>query len=513
MIQNKTYIEISEVSKEYPGVKALNSVSFTINQGEIHCIVGENGAGKSTLMKILGGVEKMSSGEIKVEGDPIKFNNVKDAIERGIVLISQELNIAPNMKVYENIFMGNEINNRGILDIKKMKEISLKLLNSLRANFSVDLYTEDLSVAQQQLVEIARALHHNGKCLIMDEPTSSLTDEETEILFGLIKELKNKGITIIFISHRLQEVMRIADKVTVLRDGKYIGTLAKNELNEQKIVNWMVGRTLGDYYQHDYNKNLPDEDFFVVENFGDDKKVFDVSFSAKKGEILGIAGLVGAGRTELCDLIFGITKKKRGKLFLNGKEIIINSPYDAIINGMGYVPEDRKKNGLLLELSVAFNLVINIIDTPLISKYHIINSKKLNKIAQQAVIERNIRTPDINREVKYLSGGNQQKVLLERWLQTNPNILFLDEPTRGIDVGAKSEIYKLIGELSLKGVTIIFISSELPEVIGLSQRILVMHEGKIAAELINKKDFTQENIIAYASGIKNSKNNQIGSEI
>jgi len=498
----KVLIEIKEVSKEYPGVKALKSVSFNINEGEVHCIVGENGAGKSTLMKILSGVETLDSGEIKIDGKTVMFNNVRDALEMGIVLISQELNIAPNMKVFENIFMGNEILKKGVLDIKKMKQISKNLLSTLGANFPVDIYAEELSTAEQQQIEIARALKHNSRILIMDEPTASLTEREVEKLFEVIKELKKKRITIIFISHRLSEVIKIADKVTVLRDGAYIGTLSRDNLDEQKIIEWMVGRTITDYYDHEYNRNLPIDKYFVVENYGDDEKVLDVSFSAKKGEILGIAGLVGAGRTELCNLIFGITKKKHGKIFFEGKEIEIKNPSDAIKKGVGYVPEDRKRHGLFLELSVAFNLLVNVIDRGPISRSKIVNHKRIREIAQRVVLMRNIQTPDVDREIKYLSGGNQQKVLVERWIQTTPNILFLDEPTRGIDVGAKSEIYKLIGELAISGVTIIFISSDLPEVIGLAQRILVMHKGKIVTELTEKEEFTQENILAYACGLK-----------
>lgn len=497
----KVLIEINNVSKEYPGVQALKNVSFTIKEGEVHSIVGENGAGKSTLMKILSGIETMTSGEIRLNGKPINLNGIRDGIKLGINLISQELNIAPDMKVYENIFMGSEINKYGRLNRKKMKEIARSLLDSLGASFSVDIYANELSVAEQQQVEIARALRYDGNILIMDEPTASLTDSETEKLFKVIKQLKSRGIIVIFISHRLPEVINIADSVTVLRDGKYIGTL-EGELEEQKIVNWMVGRKLSDYYHHVFNENLPEKDYFVVENFGDNKEVFDVSFSVKKGEILFLAGLVGAGRTELCNLIFGINKKESGKLYLDGEEIVINNPYEAIKKGVGYVPEDRKNQGLFLELSTAFNIVINIADTNLISKNNIISYRKINKITQNAISARNIRTPDINREVMYLSGGNQQKVLLARWLEIEPDILILDEPTRGIDVGAKSEIYELIGELSVKGVTIIIVSSDFPEVIGMAQRILIMREGRIVSELTDKKDFTQENILAYASGIK-----------
>jgi len=502
--KDKFILEIRHISKEYPGVQALKDVSFAIKEGQVHGIVGENGAGKSTLMKILSGVEQMSSGELVLNDMVIDLDGIREAIDLGINLISQELNIAPDMKVYENIFIGSEIHRYGKLDRKKMKEVSRDLLDSLGASFSIDVYANELSVAEQQQVEIARALRYKGNILIMDEPTASLTDSETDKLFEVINQLRDRGITVIFISHRLPEVMYIADSVTVLRDGRYIGTLEKGELDEDTIVKWMVGRELSDYYYHKYNEELPQSDYFVVENYSDNKEVFDVSFSVKKGEIICLAGLVGAGRTEMCNLIFGINKKQGGRLYLAGKELNIRNPYDAIKEGIGYVPEDRKNQGLFLELSCALNVVINIVDTDLISKNMVINHKNVNEVVQKAVASRNIRTPDIDREVMYLSGGNQQKVLLARWLEIKPDILILDEPTRGIDVGAKSEIYELIGELSVKGVTIIIISSDFPEVIGMAQRILVMREGKIVSEIKNKKEFTQENILAYATGIKDT---------
>ena len=502
MAHEHALLQINRVSKQYPGVQALQDVTFTINRGEVHAVVGENGAGKSTLMKILSGAESMTSGELVLEGSVIHLSGIKEAIDLGINLISQELNITPDMTVYENIFTGSEIAKYGILNRKEMKEFAGRLLESLGASFGAEVYAGELSIAEQQQVEIARALRHNGNILIMDEPTASLSDRETARLLDVIRGLRDRGISIIFISHRLPEVLQIADAVTVLRDGMYIGTMRGDEIDEENIVKWMIGRALSDYYPDSISTSLSQGDYFVAQQFGDGKDVFDVSFSAKKGEILVITGLVGAGRTELSNLIFGINDKQTGVFYLDGNRLEINDPADAMNNGIGYVPEDRRAHGLFLELSCAHNIVINVVDTEPISRRNVLNLKKLSEVAQEAVIDRNIQTPDIDREVMYLSGGNQQKVLLARWLQAKPAVLILDEPTRGIDVGAKSEIYQLISDLAAAGVTIILISSDLPEVIGMAQRILVMREGRLVAEIRDKEQFTQENILAYASGIK-----------
>jgi len=500
---DKILLEIKRVSKQYPGVRALKDVSFTINKGEVHAVVGENGAGKSTLMKILSGVETMTSGELVLDGKPIRLTGIKDAIDLGINLISQELNIAPDMTAYENIFIGSEIKSNGMLNRREMRAFAQRLLDSLGATFSADTYAGDLSIAEQQQVEIARALRYDSRILIMDEPTASLSERETEKLFEVIRGLRARGITVIFISHRLKEVLEIADAVTVLRDGMYVGTMRGDEIQEQQIVRWMIGRELEDYYPDTSGISSGTEDYFIVENMGDNENVFNVSFSVKKGEILGITGLVGAGRTELINLIFGILPKQTGEVYLEGRRLDIGEPADAIKLGIGYVPENRRDYGLFLELSCAHNIVINVADREPISRYKILNLRKVEEVAWRAVKARNISTPDIDREVMYLSGGNQQKVLLARWLEARPKVLILDEPTRGIDVGAKSEIYQLIAELAAQGVTIILISSELPEVIGLAQRILVMRGGRVVTELTKREQFDQELILAYASGIKN----------
>lgn len=502
MADANVLLQINQVSKQYPGVQALQDVTFAINRGEVHAVVGENGAGKSTLMKILSGAESMTSGELVLEGRVTQLAGIKEAIDLGINLISQELNITPDMTVYENIFTGSELAKYGILNRKAMKESSERLLESLGASFSPEAYAGDLSIAEQQQVEIARALRHNGNILIMDEPTASLSDRETARLLDVIRGLRDRGISVIFISHRLPEVLQIADAVTVLRDGVYIGTMRGDEINERDMVRWMIGRALSDYYPDIPAAGSSQRGYFVARGFDDGKGVFNASFSVSKGEILAITGLVGAGRTELGNLIFGIGEKQAGDLYLDGKKLDIKDPVDAISYGIGYVPEDRRAHGLFLELSCAHNIVINVAHTEPISRRNVLDLRKLKEVAEEAVARRNIQTPDIDREVMYLSGGNQQKVLLARWLEVRPKVLILDEPTRGIDVGAKSEIYQLISELSAAGVTIILISSDLPEVIGMAQRILVMREGRLVAEISNREEFTQENILAYASGIK-----------
>ncbi|MDC7245315.1 MAG: sugar ABC transporter ATP-binding protein [Sphaerochaetaceae bacterium] len=499
-VADTAIMEIIDVTKIYPGVKALKNVSFAIQKGEIHAVVGENGAGKSTLMKILSGIETQTSGKIRMNGELRVFHDVKQGIELGINLISQELNIVPELSVYENIFIGSELNTKGFLKRKEMIESSKILLKRLGAPIDVHTQANRLSVAEQQQVEIARALRYEGKVLIMDEPTASLSETETENLFDVIRKLKDQGMTTIFISHRLPEVMQIADAVTVLRDGAYIGTMYGDQIDEQKIVKWMVGRELSDYYHHKVVTDLSNEEYFKVVNVGDGKKVRDVSFFAKKGELLCLAGLVGSGRTEFCNLVFGVAPRISGNVFLNGSEIVPD-PSLAIKSGVGYVPEDRKSQGLFLELSCSMNITTNIIDSDRISRHGIVNLGKIKEISEQSVKEHKIHTPNIQRQVIFLSGGNQQKVLLARWLETKPSLLILDEPTRGIDVGAKSEIYELMGELVSNGVTVLMISSDLPEIIGMAQRILVMREGQIVTELVDKKDFSQEKIMAYASGI------------
>ncbi len=493
-------LSLSNISKSFPGVKALDAVCFELRPREVHAVMGENGAGKSTLMKILGGVYPMDSGDIFFAGERVEIGSPAKAGRLGISLIAQELNIAGNLTVYQNVFMGHEIGGWGFLNRREMLKRTAAALERLGAAIAPDRIASTLSTAEQQSVEIARALVHNSRVLIMDEPTAALSEKETAKLFAVIAELK-KDIGIIYISHRMQEIRLIADRVTVMRDGKHIGTLDKDKIEVDAIVSMMVGREItSDYYIRGI-KTAKAADRLKVCGLGDGVKIKNASFQAAGGEILGFAGLVGSGRTELMRLIFGIDKKTSGTIRLDGKEAAIASPKQAIDLGVGYLPEDRKLQGLFLEMSVQQNICANIYSqTAGFGLF--LNDKKDNAIARQSSERLSIRTPSTRRKVGTLSGGNQQKTLLARWLAIKPRVLMLDEPTRGVDVNSKQEIYRIIGDIAGQGVLVIFISSELPEVVGLAQRVLVMREGEIRANLSRPEEISQENIMQYAMGFK-----------
>lgn len=492
-------LQVVGLSKEFPGVKALDDVDLEVRSGEIHVVMGENGAGKSTLMKILAGVYTADKGEIYLSGQRVHIGNPLEAIHLGINLIYQELSIAPNLSVAENIFMGSELSHHGLIDRSSMLKKSAEILKLLGAPYSPATIAGSLSIAEQQQIEIARALNHKSKILIMDEPTAALSDRETDKLFEVVLSLRDQGISIIYISHRMNEVARIADRVSVLRDGQYIGTLEKKEINPRKIVTMMVGRSLDDFYKHEINTNVR-KGTFIVDGFSDGKLVEDVSFDVGAGEILGISGLVGAGRTELARMIFGIDSRKSGVLYLDGEEISIRTPGDAIRYSIGYVPEDRKSQGLFLDMSVGDNIGMNVL--PDLSKGGVLPKGTNDRFSLKAIKDLNIKVASPSAKVLSLSGGNQQKVLLARWLAINPRVLILDEPTRGVDVGAKSEIYRIIGELASRGVAVIFISSELPEIVGIAQRVLIMREGRMIGEIRERSEISQENIMSYATGVR-----------
>ncbi len=497
--KGKLILSVQEISKHFPGVQALQQVSLDFRTEEVHVIMGENGAGKSTLMKILAGIYKPDQGKIILEGKEVEIENPVKAQQLGINLISQELNIAGNLTVAENIFMGNEPHKYYLVNREKMNTEAAEALNKLGATFPVTIQAGKLSIAEQQQIEIARSIAHNGKILIMDEPTAALSERETERLFELILTLKKNGMSIIYISHRLAEVGIIADRVSILRDGKYIGTLERENLDNSKIVQMMVGRELTDFYKHDTaSKLIPNR--LEVKGLTDNKKVKPATFSVSGGEIVALAGLVGSGRTELARLLFGADRKSAGEIYVDGKNCLIESPRDAMKNGIGYVPEDRKLLGLFLQMSGHENITMNVMDKT--AKMWILDNQKNSSITKNAIERLNIRIATPKTKALSLSGGNQQKLLLARWLEINPKVLILDEPTRGVDVGAKSEIYKLIGEIAQRGVAVIFISSELPEVVGIAQRVLIMRNGSIVAEIKDKQDMTQENILAYATGVK-----------
>jgi ribose transport system ATP-binding protein len=492
-------LEMEGIAKRFHGVPALQNVNLTIYPREVHALMGENGAGKSTLMKILAGAYIADEGEIRISSQPVKITDPGTARKAGINLIYQELNVAPNLTVTENIFMGSELRQGQFLDRQAMQREAQQVLESLGASFAPNDLVSTLSIAEQQQVEIARALKDKSRILVMDEPTAALSDRETERLFEVIRKLRNDGIAIIYISHRMEEIYALADRISVLRDGQYIGSLTRDEISPQRLVQMMVGRPMENFYEHQRQNNTS-KVVLEVRNISDGRKVQPTNFKLHAGEILGLAGLVGAGRTELCRLIFGADPKVSGEIFLNGKKLDINMPSDAIAVGIGYVPEDRKDQGLFLEMSARKNIGINRLLQD--AKGGIVNWGLVNRTATEAVENLHIRLANLEIRAVDLSGGNQQKLLLARWLAIQPRVLMLDEPTRGVDIGAKSEIYRIISELAAQGVAILMVSSELPEIVGMSDRVLVMREGQLVGELDDSpgKEITQEKIMHYATG-------------
>lgn len=501
MASQEYILEVKDVSKSFPGVKALQDVSFFLRKGSVHALLGENGAGKSTLVNILSGLYKPDKGNIFIEGKEVHFENTIQSQRCGISVIHQELNLCWNLTVAENIFLNREITGPlGFCRIQDMNEAARNLLEKVGAGHIVPSQkVGELSVASQQMVEIAKAVSVNAKIIIMDEPTSSITDKEVALLFQIIKNLQRNGVSIIYISHKIDEIFNICDEVTVLRDGVLVDTMPIEDVTIDKIIELMVGRPLDRIYPSAEYK-MSEKTIFEVKSLYKEGFVNDVSFEIKKGEILGVFGLVGSGRTEMAKVLFGRFSKDKGKIFLDGEEIGINNPNDAIKHGIALVTEDRKKEGLILILSVKDNIMSSNLDL-VIKLLGFIDRRKEREIASQGVQKLQIKTPSIDFIVKFLSGGNQQKVILSRWLSRNIKVLILDEPTRGIDVGAKAEIYEIMRMLCKNGVAILMISSELPEILGMSDRIAVMHNNKIV-KIFNKQEATQEKIMYYATGGK-----------
>ncbi len=499
-------LQMQNITKTFPGVQALSNVNLEINPGEIHSLVGENGAGKSTLMKILSGVYPYGNyeGQIIIKGEEQKFNTINDSINAKLVTIYQELALVKYLDIVENVFLGHEIRTKsGGIDYQKEYSITKKILDKIGLYVSPSAKIMQLGVGQQQLVEIAKAIVKNAEIIIFDEPTSALTEEESNNLLKLIKEFKEQGITCIYISHKLEEVFKISDTVSVLRDGKMIGTYPAEELNEGKLISLMVGRDMSHRYpERDHN---PGSVLFEVRDWtvgdpehGGRNKLKNISFSLREGEILGIAGLMGAGRTELAMSIIGsYGNHVAGELYLKGKRIFNRHPKAAIRNHICYLSEDRKGNGLVLGMNIKENISLPNLQS--ITELFSINENEEIHAAEKYVKELQIKTPSIEQKVKNLSGGNQQKVVVGKWLMASPTVLILDEPTRGIDVGAKYEIYLIMKELVKSGMAIIMISSELPEILGMSDRILVMSEGEITAEF-NHGEATSEEIMHNAIG-------------
>lgn len=483
------------ISKSFPGVKALDKVSLKVNKGEVLGLVGENGAGKSTLMKILSGVYRADEGEIFIEGKKVVIDSVSKAHELGISIIMQELNMCGHLSVADNIFIGRAHKKGLLIDDKQMHREAKKILDDLGIQLSTYDRVGSLSVAKQQMVEIAKAISFNSKILVLDEPTATLTEREIDQLFGIINRLKEKGVGMVYISHRMAELSRICERVTVIRDGQYIGTRNLNDISMDELVNMIVGRPLEDKYPK-YKRTIGDV-VLEARNVRRGTKVNADHFYVRKGEILGIAGLVGAGRTELMRCIFGADKPDSMELWIDGKPVKIKSVIQAIKHGIGYATEDRKRDGLALGLDVKYNT--NMAHLAELSKLGFINDKAGIENAEKYVKLLRTKTPSVHQLCRNLSGGNQQKVILAKWLCNDVKVLIMDEPTRGIDVGAKFEVYELFNKLSEQGVAIIMISSELPEILGMSDRILVIHQGEINGEL-DAKTATQEQILYLAAG-------------
>ncbi|MGL5286085.1 MAG: sugar ABC transporter ATP-binding protein [Aeromonas sp.] len=500
MSEKKPILQMRNIAKRFGQFYALKDVSLSIYPGEIHALMGENGAGKSTLMKILAGAYTATSGEIVLDGQPYSINGPKDALRAGITLIYQEINLAPNLTVAENIFLGSELTRNGMVNRRQMEEETQQVLNRLAARFKANATVSSLTIAEQQQVEIARALHRNSRVLVMDEPTAALSSRETDRLFALVKQLRDEGMAIIYISHRMAEIYELSDRVSVLRDGQYIGSLMRDNLSSSELVRMMVGRPLNDLFNKDRTIEKG-QTVLECRHLGDGNKVLEASLMVRAGEIVGLSGLVGAGRSELAQLIFGARPRTRGELLLRGKAVQFSSPRDAIDAGIGMLTENRKEQGLFLEMAVHDNIVMATIERD--SHFHVLDEGRNRAISSTAIKSLNIRVPHSQVTVGGLSGGNQQKCLISRWTAIHPSLLILDEPTRGVDVGAKSEIYRMMTDMARKGVAILMISSELPEIVGMSDRVYVMRAGEIAGELADEA-ITQENIMALATGATQS---------
>ncbi len=500
--QKSRLLEVNNVTKRFPGVTALDKVSLDLNRGEVLALIGENGAGKSTLMKILGGIHRPDGGSISMDGERVTIDSVQTATELGIAFVHQELNLSDNLDIATNIFLGREPRKGKVIPFvnrQKLIRDTEKILQRIEMKCSPKTLVRDLSIGSRQMVEIAKALSIDARVLIMDEPTSSLSQREADLLFRVIWELREQGVSIIYISHRLGEIREVADRVLALRDGKISGHLERSQINRDNMVNLMVGRDIQKFY---HQGHTPSSDpAMEVENLlvpaHPDKPI---NFKIFAGEILVFAGLVGAGRTELVQSIFGIDKPLGGSIKLNGNPIKINSPRDAIRAGIALVPEDRKKDGLVIDKPVEFNITLAGLGMPTCQKMKMIQFLRLIHICNDMVKKLSIRLHSLKQVAESLSGGNQQKVVLGKWLSMNPKVLLLDEPTRGIDVVAKEEIYRLLEQLALEGVAILVVSSEMQEVIGIADRILVMCEGRISGELRQKEEITEEAVVSLASG-------------
>jgi ribose transport system ATP-binding protein len=483
-----------DIHKRFPGVYALRAIDFELEAGEVHALLGENGAGKSTLIKVLGGIYKKDEGKIYIDGKEVEINDVHDAHRNGIAIIHQELVLVPYMTVAENIFLGREPMKGRFVNKFKMNRDTKKLLLDYNLDFEPTELIVNLSIAQQQMVEIVKAISYNSRILVMDEPTSSISDKEVTFLFSIMRTLVKKGIGIIYISHKMSELGEICDRVTVLRDGQNVGTKIVKETSKDELISMMVGRQLSSYYTRDYQ--VPGEIVLKCEHLCDNNMVLDSSLEVRKGEIVGMAGLVGAGRSETVQCIFGLTKKYTGDVWIKGKKKRLSSPVEALACGIALVPEDRKLEGLYHIQSVRFNSTIEVLGNFIHGIA--VDREEESRIAQHYIDVMNTKTPSQEQRMSNLSGGNQQKVMIGRWLATKPDLLILDEPTRGVDVGAKAEIYAIMNELAKQGMAIVMISSELPEIINMSDRVYVMAHG-VTRGCLEHDGLTQEKIMRLAA--------------
>lgn len=498
-------LEMRSITKEFPGVKALDGVTLDLHAGEFHSLVGENGAGKSTLMKTLSGVYPYGTygGDIVVNGEVKHFNNVRDAENAGIAIIFQELSLVKELTVGENIFLGREPSRFGVINWNELYSKASKLLKDLNLPINPRTPVGNLGIGQQQLVEIAKALSQSANILVLDEPTAALTESEVEVLFGILQKLRERGVGMIYISHKLDEVFAMSDRITVLRDGRTVGTQNASDLTKEKVIALMVGREVGDIFprvEHEFGetalevRNLTSADL----DMPDKNVVENVSFSVRKGEVLGIAGLMGAGRSELLMSLFGAWQgKTTGEVLVEGRQVSIQTPRDAIKNGIGFVTEDRKRLGLILDQTILDNMTLAALKD--VSGKFLTNQNRERVAGEKAKVDLRVKANSVQTVVGTLSGGNQQKVVLAKWLLTNPKVLFLDEPTRGIDVGAKQEIYSNINQLAKQGLAIVLVSSELPEVLGMSDRVIVLHEGRVSGEF-KRSEATPEKVMMAATG-------------
>lgn len=494
LLNAKNLLTMKNIHKAFPGVYALNSVNFELKAGEVHALLGENGAGKSTLIKVLGGIYTADQGEILIEGSKVEIHGVRAAQANGIAIIHQELVLVPYMTVAENIFLGREPMVGKFVNSAKMNGDAQQLLDMYDMHIDAETMVGKLTIAQQQMVEIVKAISYNSKILVMDEPTSSISEKEVNFLFDTMRALTKKGVGIIYISHKMSELEQICDRVTVMRDGTYVGTEVVKETTKDKLISMMVGRELTNYYTRDYSDAR--EVVLKCENIADGKMARGASFELRKGEIIGFSGLVGAGRSEVMKCIFGLTKDASGDIYIDGKKVSVKSPADAMKHGIALVPEDRKLEGIYKIQDIKFNTTIEVLGQFI--KGIFVNNEKEDNITQKYIDMMSTKTPSQEQLIGNLSGGNQQKVMIGRWLATSPKILILDEPTRGIDVGAKSEIYAIMNQLAKEGMSIIMISSEMPEIINMSDRVYVMCGGKVTG-CLSHKEVTQEKIMELAA--------------